>query len=285
MVVYQSQVVFGALNINITYAVDAYGALTLPGGGTYQALRIRSDYRNTDTTGTVGDEVISYTILASNGDAVIVSALDTLQSNSGTINTGPIGWSHLVPGATTAISLVTLSAQTEAGHVRISWYAPGDEIAQASVYRRTADSEWALVGHPVPDLDRKILFADDTVTPGLRYGYRLVVRDVTAQESAIETWVDVPEGTGAPKVVRLGPSSPNPFGFRTQFTYGLPKAGQVRLFVYDLQGRQVATVVNEVQAAGWRSVFWDGREVASGMYFARLESGDEVSTRKIVIAR
>jgi len=189
------------------------------------------------------------------------------------------------PGTTTAVSLVTLSAQAEAGHVRISWYAPGDEIAQASVYRRTAESDWTLVGHPVPDMNRNIIFEDDTVTPGLRYGYRLVVRDVTAQESAIETWVDVPEGKGAPKVVRLEPSYPNPFGLRTQFTYGLPKAGQVRLVVCDLQGRQVATVVNEVQAAGWRSVFWDGREVASGIYFARLESGDEVSTRKIVIAR
>ena len=137
----------------------------------------------------------------------------------------------------------------------------------------------------MPDLNRNIIFKDDTVTPGLSSGYRLVVRDVTAQESTIETWVAVPEGTGAPKVVRLEPGYPNPFGFRTQFTYGLPKAGPVRLVVYDLQGRQVATVVNEVQAAGWRSVFWDGREVASGMYFARLESGDEVSTRKIIIAR
>lgn len=91
-------------------------------------------------------------------------------------------------------------------------------------------------------------------------------------------------------VLRLGPSFPNPFRTRAQFNYGVPKAGQVRMVVYDVQGRRVATVVNQIQAPGWRSAFWDGRdegrrEVASGSYFVRLESAGEVQVRKIMIAR
>src|SRR5256885_11469367 len=55
--------------------------------------------------------------------------------------------------------------------------------------------------------------------------------------------------------------------------------------LYDIQGRRVATVVNQGQSPGWRSVSWDGRderrrEVASGTYFAKLESGGEAEGRK-----
>ena len=194
------------------------------------------------------------------------------------------------PGIPTAISLVMLSAETEAGHVRISWYAPDARDLLLTVHRRTAESDWVDVGLPSVDINDRIVFEDSNVTPGARYGYRLLVQDRGQQEFSSEVWVLVPEEAGAPNVVRLEPIYPNPFGDRTQLTYGVPRAGQVRLSVYDLQGRRIATVVNEVQAAGWRSVFWDGRdgrgrEVASGAYFARLESGGNVRVRKIVIAR
>jgi hypothetical protein len=142
-----------------------------------------------------------------------------------------------------------------------------------------------MVGQPNVDINDRIVFEDSKVTPRARYGYRLLIQDNGQMEFSSEVWVQVPGETGTPSVLHLGSSFPNPFGVRTQFTYGLPKAGPARLSVYDLQGRRVAIVVNEVQAAGWRSVFWDGRGVASGMYFARLESGDEVRTRKIVVAR
>ncbi len=83
---------------------------------------------------------------------------------------------------------------------------------------------------------------------------------------------------------------PNPIGGRGELVYGLPRAGRVRLVVYDLQGRRVATVVDRVEAAGWHSATWDGRDawgrtVASGTYFARLEAARAVETRKIVVAR
>jgi hypothetical protein len=124
----------------------------------------------------------------------------------------------------------------------------------------------------------------------VRYGYRLVVRDVTGYESAVETWIQVPEGGGTPAVLRLEQARPNPFGRQAEFGYALPHGGRVRLSVYDVRGRRVALVVDRVESEGWRSVVWDGRdgaghEVGSGTYFLRLEQGDEVQTRKVVVAR
>jgi hypothetical protein len=191
---------------------------------------------------------------------------------------------------TTAVALATLSAEATAERVRIEWYAQGDRIAATSVHRRTLETGWVLQGHPAPDGNRRIVYEDKDVTPGIRYGYRLVVRDVTGYESTIETWVTVPQGQGAPRAVRLEPVRPNPFGGRGELIFGLPAAGRARLTVYDLQGRLVAVVLDRVEPGGWRSVVWDGRNsagrpVASGAYFARLEVGSTVEVRKIVVAR
>ena len=183
---------------------------------------------------------------------------------------------------------VMVSAQAEAGRVRISWYAPEARDLILTVYRRTLESDWARVGQPSLDRHGQILFEDRDVTPGARYGYRLLAQRSETQMFSSEVWVTASGGT--PMVLRLAPSFPNPFASRTQLSYAVPRSGHVRLVVYDLQGRRITTVLDQAQTPGWRSVSWDGRdyrhrEVASGTYFARLESGGDVQVRKIIVAR
>jgi hypothetical protein len=72
------------------YTVDAYGSLTLPGGATYQALRLKVDRRSTVNSHT--NHTISYLFITNNGVSVNVSPADTLQPNSGTININDVGW-------------------------------------------------------------------------------------------------------------------------------------------------------------------------------------------------
>ena len=85
----------------------------------------------------------------------------------------------------------------------------------------------------------------------------------------------------------LAPAQPSPFSSRTSFTYNLPAAGTVRLTVYDVSGRAVRTLVDRREDAGRHEVTWNGcddlgRALSSGMYFARLESGKEHMTRRLV---
>ncbi len=196
----------------------------------------------------------------------------------------------LVSRTPTGIALSLVDAEVTRGRVRIHWHLAGDGWVSTSVYRCAADSVWALVGQPSLNGTHEIVWEDGTVAAGMRYGYRLVARGAPSGESTIETWVSVPAGRPAPSVLRLEPVRPNPVGGRAELSFGLPRPGRVRLVVYDVQGRRVATLVDGFEPIGWMLVTWDGRdsagrEVASGTYFVRLDSGGSARVGKLVVAR
>ena len=90
--------------------------------------------------------------------------------------------------------------------------------------------------------------------------------------------------------LRLNQNYPNPFSPATQFALVLPEAGRVRLVVYDLRGRVVATILDEYRRPGELISRWDGlndqgRPVAAGVYFARLEQAGHSDVRKVVVVR
>ena len=83
----------------------------------------------------------------------------------------------------------------------------------------------------------------------------------------------------------LAQNYPNPFNPVTQITYSVPRNDQVRLCVYDVLGREVATLVNEVQTAGTYTATFDGSNLSSGIYLYRLESGGTVLTNKMMLVK
>jgi photosystem II stability/assembly factor-like uncharacterized protein len=93
-----------------------------------------------------------------------------------------------------------------------------------------------------------------------------------------------------PKIFRLEQNYPNPFNPTTTIRYDLPKTANVLLKIYNMLGQEIHTLVNERQAAGKKSVVWDGRdhngeELSSGTYISWLRAGNEVQSRKIVVLR
>ncbi|HEX9015997.1 MAG TPA: T9SS type A sorting domain-containing protein, partial [Chloroflexota bacterium] len=97
------------------------------------------------------------------------------------------------------------------------------------------------------------------------------------------TSVELPPGT--PTSFSLGQNYPNPFNPATMIRYGLPHASHVTLVVYDALGRRVAELVNGTIEAGYHEVKFDGRNLASGVYFYKLEAADFVQVRKLMIIR
>ncbi|MFH1069711.1 MAG: FlgD immunoglobulin-like domain containing protein, partial [Candidatus Glassbacteria bacterium] len=95
-----------------------------------------------------------------------------------------------------------------------------------------------------------------------------------------------------PKAFALAQNWPNPFNPSTTISYSVPEgnAEKVTLRVYDLRGKLVKTLVDQVREAGAYSVYWDGtdesgRQTASGVYFYRLSAGSFTQTRKMVLLK
>ncbi|MBW7998246.1 MAG: T9SS type A sorting domain-containing protein [Candidatus Glassbacteria bacterium] len=99
-------------------------------------------------------------------------------------------------------------------------------------------------------------------------------------------------GPMLPQAFSLGQNSPNPFNPVTTISYTVPEGGgeQVRIEVFDISGRLIATLADQFKDAGSYAVFWDGTDsrgaqVPSGVYFYRLQAGDFVQTRKMVLLK
>ncbi len=87
---------------------------------------------------------------------------------------------------------------------------------------------------------------------------------------------------------RLEQNYPNPFNPTATITFNLPKAAQVQLSVFDLQGRRIRTLVSQSMPMGWHQVKLkrtdeSGNKVASGVYLYKLKTGTFVQTQKMVL--
>jgi len=76
---------------------------------------------------------------------------------------------------------------------------------------------------------------------------------------------------------------PNPFNPSTTIGYSLPKTANVSLKVFNTLGQEVAALVNELRSPGYYKVQWNASNVTSGIYFYRLQAGEFVETKKMVL--
>jgi hypothetical protein len=96
---------------------------------------------------------------------------------------------------------------------------------------------------------------------------------------------DERQSTPLPTQFALAQNFPNPFNPSTVIHYDLPRSGHVRLAVYNILGELLATLVDGVQDAGYRSVVWNAGSVPSGIYFYRLQASDFTDMKKMIIMK
>jgi len=120
------------------------------------------------------------------------------------------------------------------------------------------------------------------------------VSDVTISEFSIVNpsadFMPVEVKGQLPERFALNQNYPNPFNAATNISFSLPEAGQVKLQVYDLLGRSVVTLHEGFLQAGSHTIVWDGRsaaglDLASGVYFYRLQAGDFDKTKKMLLVK
>jgi hypothetical protein len=92
-------------------------------------------------------------------------------------------------------------------------------------------------------------------------------------------------GNNTPSAFILGQNYPNPFNPVTKINYDIPKTAAVKLTVYDLLGREVKTLINELKNPGRYEVTFDGSNLSSGVYFYRINADAFSDIRKMVLIK
>ncbi len=146
--------------------------------------------------------------------------------------------------------------------------------------------QWTLaVGNYSQDDASAIKLTDDNryILAGHTYlgNYDFYLVRLSAEQVAVYDTLSQP----LPDDFRLLSNYPNPFNAATNLHYYLPEVADVNLSVVDINGRLVATLAVGLQEAGHHFVTWDAADIASGIYFARLTSGERTETLSMVLLK
>jgi len=204
------------------------------------------------------------------------------------------------------VELVSFNAFSQGSGVELKWNTAteinnyGFEVERRAAENRSlqvnGSLEWKragfVEGNGTTNASKEYSFTDSKLSAG-KYFYRLKQIDRDGKFSysqAVEVTI-----ASTPKEFSLEQNYPNPFNPSTVISYQLPVNSHVTLKVYDAIGREVATLVNEVKEAGSYSVTFsaeggsasggDGTKLSSGIYFARLQSGDKVQLKKMLLIK
>jgi hypothetical protein len=110
------------------------------------------------------------------------------------------------------------------------------------------------------------------------------VDDISITNYCIPT-VGISSNSGVPKRFSLEQNYPNPFNPVTKIKFQLPKTEFVTITIYDILGRKVLTLLNERKEPGYYDVSFDASNYASGMYFYKIEAGNFIDTKKMILIK
>jgi len=132
-------------------------------------------------------------------------------------------------------------------------------------------------------------FTDETVIQvnNLRWNEDEVV--VNAAQTTLSYALGIGEEL-LPDVFALHQNYPNPFNPVTTLRYDLPENSLVNIIIYDLLGREVKSLINQTQDAGFKSIIWNatnnyGKPVSAGVYLYQIQAGEFVQTKKMVLLK
>jgi hypothetical protein len=88
-----------------------------------------------------------------------------------------------------------------------------------------------------------------------------------------------------PVELSLSQNYPNPFNPSTAIDYSLAKESFVQLRVFDVLGREIATIIHENEPVGKHTVYFDASDLSSGIYFYRITAGGVVGSKKMMVIK
>jgi len=172
--------------------------------------------------------------------------------------------------------------------VELTWNESIDEDFQYFIIEKIVNEVEELIE------TSDAFFLDENYVSNAVHSYRIASVDHAGNQSDYSNFVEVAvlgvDGEIIPAVFALYQNYPNPFNPTTQIKYDLPESANVTINIYDVLGRNISTLVNGLQNAGYHSLRWDaknniGEAVSAGMYIYTIQAGDYRATKKMVLLK
>lgn len=175
--------------------------------------------------------------------------------------------------------------------IQIQWEA---DVNMDDLYfiveRSKNDTSWSFSGKLWIDKQRnqrKFAFSDSSIRESSVYFYRLML---VAQDGSYSYSNSIKTEYGLKKHFNLVQNFPNPFNLSTTFSFTIPKKEKVSLIIYDILGREVIVLYDDLLDAGAYSIQWDGKNkqglpCASGLYIYRLKTDFFTDSKKLIIIK
>ncbi|HEX7574493.1 MAG TPA: T9SS type A sorting domain-containing protein [Bacteroidota bacterium] len=157
----------------------------------------------------------------------------------------------------------------------------GNQATQGAYAKFTATVSYFLGGTPDSCAIWFGITGPSANTANIHEGSTFTLDDLSLSGTA----TGVAEQPTQPLTFALSQNFPNPFNPSTLIRYQLPGAGPVRLTVYDILGREVATLVDGTQQQGAHEARFDGGGLSSGVYLYRLQTSGFVQQRKMILQK
>jgi Secretion system C-terminal sorting domain len=211
-------------------------------------------------------------------DVVITSGIQNI--------TQKLTFEDIGQGGTLPVELVSFSAGVNQNKVTLVWRTATEvDNYGFDIERMSSSSAWNKIGfvngYGNSNSPRSYSFID-MPKDGSKFHYRLKQIDKNGN-SVYSIVVDV--AIGIPAAFELKQNYPNPFNPSTKIVFNLPADGIVTLRVFDIMGKEVATLVNENKKAGSYEVTLDGSRLTSGVYFCKMSAKNFTSSIKMLFIK
>lgn len=185
------------------------------------------------------------------------------------------------------VSLSSFNSEVFNRNVKLNWVTEselnnsGFEVEKKSIY-----SDYEKIGfvngNGTKNTPTSYSFEDKNLNTG-KYKYRLKQIDHNGNYEYFELNGEVE--IGVPKKYDISQNYPNPFNPVTKINFDLPENGLVNIRLYDMLGREVAVLVNEVRNAGYHTVQFDASKLSSGIYFYKMSAGKFNGIKKMAVIK
>lgn len=189
------------------------------------------------------------------------------------------------------VELISFVSIVENKNVKLKWTTAteennsGFEVERSNVKRQTSN-DWIMIGfvngNGNSNTSQNYSYEDKNLSSG-KYKYRLKQIDYNGNFRYYN--LDNNVIIGIPEKFSLSQNYPNPFNPKTRIEFALPKDGNTMIKIFDMSGREMMTLINEFRTAGYYTIDLNASNLASGIYYYKLTSGDNSAIKKMVVIK